>query len=302
MNRRSGLGRGLGALIPTEATGDSSGNLLEIPISAIAASEYQPRTRFEEEALVSLTDSIRALGVLQPILVRQVGHDRYELIAGERRWRAARRAGLPSIPAVIREVDDRQSLEQAVVENLHREDLNALEEAAAYQQLIDEFNLTQDEVSTRVGKSRSAVSNTLRLFQLPGSVQRLVANGELSAGHARALLGSPDRAFQERLAEEIVADGLNVRQVEQMVRQEVAGEELTPEPVVDPTLTVGTDEIGSTKPAAFLEVEDQLGTRLDTRVKVSMGKGKGRLSIDFADEDDLARIYQILTDGRSDSA
>ncbi len=295
MNRRSGLGRGLGALIPTETTGDSSGDLLEIPIAAITANEYQPRTRFEEEALVSLTDSVRALGVLQPILVREVGHDRYELIAGERRWRAARRAGLPTIPAVIRQVDDRQSLEQAVVENLHREDLNALEEAAAYQQLIDEFELTQDEVSTRVGKSRSAISNTLRLFQLPGAVQRLVANGELSAGHARALLGSPDRGFQERLANEIVSEGLNVRQVEQMVRDEVSGDEpvVDVDPIVD--LDANDRRGSSVKSAAFLEVEEQLANRLDTRVNVSMGKGKGRLSIDFADEADLGRIYDLLT-------
>ncbi len=296
MNRRSGLGKGLGSLIPTDASTDQSGDLLEIPISAISANEYQPRTRFEEEALVSLTDSIRALGVLQPILVREVGPSRYELIAGERRWRAARRAGLPSIPAVVREADDRQSLEQAVVENLHREDLNALEEAAAYQQLIDEFKLTQDDVASRVGKSRSAIANTLRLFQLPGSVQKLVASSELSAGHARALLASPDRVFQEQLAKTIVADGLNVRQVESLVRASNGHED------VDETPTPGrprreSGDVGAVKPASLLELEERLGEQLETRVNVSMNRNKGRISIEFADLDDLERIYKLISVG-----
>ncbi len=168
MNRRSGLGKGLSSLIPTDAESGSVGMMTELPISAIQPSEYQPRSRFEEESLVSLTDSIRELGVLQPVLVRQTGPDRYELIAGERRWRAARRAGLPTVPAIVRDSDDRHALEQALVENLHREDLNALEEASAFQQLIDEFAMTQEQVAQRVGKSRSAVANTLRLFQLAG--------------------------------------------------------------------------------------------------------------------------------------
>lgn len=298
MNRRSGLGKGLGSLIPTDASTDQSGDLLEIPISAISANEYQPRTRFEEEALVSLTDSIRALGVLQPVLVREVGPSRYELIAGERRWRAARRAGLPSIPAVVREADDRQSLEQAVVENLHREDLNALEEAAAYQQLIDEFKLTQDDVASRVGKSRSAVANTLRLFQLPGSVQKLVASSELSAGHARALLASPDRSFQEQLAKTIVSEGLNVRQVESLVRassgQDDAGERPSSAPSPDRRSRGG---VGALKAPGLLELEERLGEQLDTRVDVSMGKSKGRMTIEFADLDDLERIYRLIANG-----
>lgn len=296
MNRRSGLGKGLGSLIPTDASTDQSGDLLEIPISAISANEYQPRTRFEEEALVSLTDSIRALGVLQPVLVREVGPSRYELIAGERRWRAARRAGLPSIPAVVREADDRQSLEQAVVENLHREDLNALEEAAAYQQLIDEFKLTQDDVASRVGKSRSAVANTLRLFQLPGSVQKLVASSELSAGHARALLASPDRSFQEQLAKTIVSEGLNVRQVESLVRSSNGqdGPDENSTPTRDRRSSSG---IGAVKAPGLLELEERLGDQLDTRVDVSMGKSKGRMTIEFADLDDLERIYRLISNG-----
>lgn len=299
MNRRSGLGRGLTSLIPSEASSDSSGDLLEIPISAISANNYQPRTRFEEEALVALTDSIRELGVLQPVLVRPLEDGQYELIAGERRWRAARRAGLPSIPAVVREADDRSSLEQAIVENLHREDLNALEEAAAFQQLIDDFGLTQDNVAKRVGKSRSAVANTLRLFQLPGSVQRMVASGELSAGHARAILGSPDRAFQEALAAKIVGEGLNVRQAEEQVRARSGGADeeqaSADEPVVEAeAIERRNREVGATRPAALIELEEILGNHLDTRVHVGLGKAKGRLVIDFADLEDLKRIYQLM--------
>ena len=293
MNRRSGLGKGLGSLIPTDAIAtDSETALRDIPVSAISANEYQPRARFDEEALVSLTDSVRELGVLQPILVRVSGEHKFELIAGERRWRAARRAGLPTIPAIVRDVDDRHSLEQALVENLHREDLNALEEGAAYQQLIDDFNMTQDEVATRVGKSRSAISNTLRLFQLPGSVQRMVASGELSAGHGRALLGTPDRAIQERLAKKIVAEALNVRQIEELVRAQAyvadSGER---------TSSGGTRSVGETKPAALLELEQLLGEHLDTRVTLSLARGRGRMVIEFADLEDLERVYRTMLAG-----
>lgn len=292
MNRRSGLGKGLGSLIPSETRQSSASALIDVPVAAIQANEYQPRSRFEEEALVSLTDSVRELGVLQPVLVRELGPDRYELIAGERRWRAAKRAGLPTIPAIVREADDRSSLEQAVVENLHREDLNALEEAAAYQQLIDEFSMTQEQVAQRVGKSRSAITNTLRLFQLPGTVQRMVAAGDLSAGHARALLGSPDRGFQERLAQRVVSEALNVRQVEELVRVE----QLEPEPVAPEPVRPATP--GETKPAAVLELEAILSEHLDTRVRVSAAIGRGKLTIEYADLDDLERIYRVLLDGR----
>ncbi|HLT15168.1 MAG TPA: ParB/RepB/Spo0J family partition protein, partial [Acidimicrobiales bacterium] len=218
MGRRSGLGRGLGALIPTDITAEAGSALREVPVEAIEPNPHQPRAYFDEEALASLTASVAELGVLQPILVRELGDDRFELIAGERRWRAAKRAGLPTIPVVVRSVDDVLSLEQALVENLHRQDLNALEEAAAYQQLMEDFNLTQEQVAQKVGKSRSAVANTLRLFQLPPSIQRLVAENQLSAGHARALLGTPDRAFQEDLARKIVDRGLSVREAEEAVR------------------------------------------------------------------------------------
>ncbi len=297
MNRRSGLGKGLGSLIPTDArVPDDGAALREIPVSAIAANEYQPRNRFDEEALVSLTDSVRELGVLQPILVRQSGDHRFELIAGERRWRAARRAGLATIPAIVRDVDDRHSLEQALVENLHREDLNALEEGAAYQQLIDDFDLTQDEVAVRVGKSRSAVSNTLRLFQLPGSVQRMVASGDISAGHGRAILGTPDRSEQERLAKRVVTEGLNVRQLEELVRGSARG-------INDPSpgRPSSGGSPGETKPAALLELEELLGNHLSTRVTLSMTKGRGRMMIEFADLADLERVYRAMLAGEQPS-
>jgi ParB family transcriptional regulator, chromosome partitioning protein len=292
VSRRSGLGRGLGSLIPTEAAvaTEAGGALREVPISAIVANPSQPRHRFDEEALVSLTDSVRELGVLQPVLVRALGENQYELIAGERRWRAARRAGLPTIPAIVRVVDDRRSLEEALVENLHRQDLNALEEAAGYQQLMAEHGLTQDQVAQRMGKSRSAIANAIRLFQLPGTVQKRIASGELQAGHARALLGTPDRAFQEKLAHRAAGEGLTVRQVEDLVRSHqaaVTGELPAPP---RPTTAAGPPA----RPAALLELEELLGDHLDTRVQVSMGKGRGRVTIEFADLEDLERIYRLL--------
>ncbi len=220
MARRSGLGKGLGALIPTEATGERNSALREVPISSIRANSFQPRTHFDEESMSSLAASIRELGVLQPVLVREVdgSAESYELIAGERRWRAAKRAGLQTMPVLVQTADDVNSLEKALVENLHREDLNPLEEAAAYQQLIDDFGLTHDQVATRMGKGRATVTNTLRLLQLPTGVQRALADRSISAGHARALLGTPDRALQEALVARIVADGLNVRATEELVR------------------------------------------------------------------------------------
>ena len=200
MARRSGLGKGLSALIPTEVMGDRTSALREVPIGNIKPNPRQPRINFDEETMSSLAASIKELGVLQPVLVRRIGDessDEFELIAGERRWRASRRAGLHTIPVLIQTSDDTHSLEQALVENLHRQDLNVLEEAAAYQQLIEEFGFTHDQVATRVGKSRTAVTNILRLLQLPSGVQRLLAEGQISPGHARALLGTPDRGYQE---------------------------------------------------------------------------------------------------------
>lgn len=292
MARRSGLGRGLGALIPTEVANETSGTaLLEIPVGSIVANNYQPRRHFDEEALASLTASVRELGVLQPILVRPAQDGTYELIAGERRWRAAKRAGLQSVPAIVRDASDVASLEQALVENLHRQDLNALEEAAAYQQLIEDFHLTHDEVAARVGKSRSAVSNALRLFQLPPTIQRMVAEAELSAGHARALLGTPDRGFQESLARRAIADSLSVRDVEDAVRQrnELAGQ-------LGSASSARPPSGKQLRPPGLLELEDLLATYLNTRVKVEMGSKKGRIVIDFATLEDLERIYRAMTE------
>jgi ParB family transcriptional regulator, chromosome partitioning protein len=283
--RRSGLGKGLGALIPSEVTGDRTASLQEIPIGNISPNAHQPRVAFDEETLSALAASIRELGVLQPVLVRPVAEDRYELIAGERRWRAARRAGLQTIPALVRTVTDEASLEQALVENLHREDLNALEEAAAFQQLIEDFHLTHDELAVRVGKSRAAISNTLRLFQLTPSVQRLVAEGQLSAGHARALLGTPDRAFQEALARRAVAEGLSVRAVEQAVKERNEGDSSSRGDARAPARL---------RPPGLLELEELLSGYLDTRVKVDMSAKRGKVVIEFANLEDLERISTVM--------
>lgn len=293
MARRSGLGRGLGALIPNEPVEDSDSVLQELQISQISPNSNQPRAFFDEEALVTLTASVRELGVLQPVLVRPVAPGRFELIAGERRWRAAKRAGLDSIPAIVRPVEDVASLEQALVENLHREDLNALEEAAAYQQLIEDFGLTHEDLSRRVGRSRSAVSNILRLFQLPPTIQKMVAEGQLSAGHARALLGTPDRAFQEALARRIVAEELPVREVESIVRARTEEDPDEAEVAPGAKASPATRRL---RPPGILELEELLSNRLDTRVKVTMGAKRGRVVIDFAGLEDLERIYRAMTE------
>ena len=297
MARRSGLGRGLGALIPQEVRAGAGSVLMEIPISSIQANPHQPRSHFDEEGLASLTESVRVLGVLQPVLVRATGMESYELIAGERRWRAARRAGLQSVPALVKTVEDRGSLEQALVENLHRQDLNPLEEAAAYQQLIEDFQLTQEEVGNRVGKSRAAITNTLRLLQLPPSIQKLVAEGQLTAGHAKALLGTPDRAFQESLARRTVVEGLSVRAVEDAVRARSGGDEGEEANGDGTAADVARRLRGRLPEPGFAELEELLASHLDTRVKVDMAKGKGRLVIDFADLEDLERIYRRMVAG-----
>jgi ParB family chromosome partitioning protein len=293
--RRSGLGKGLGALIPPEATGITTAVYREIPVANITPNTYQPRAHFDEETLASLAASIRAVGVLQPVLVRETGTGSFELIAGERRWRAARRAGLQTVPAVVRTADNAGSLEQALIENLHREDLNPLEEGAAYQQLIEDFQLTHEEVAARVGKSRAAVSNALRLFQLPPDIQRLVAEGQLSGGHARALLGTPDRAFQETLARRVVAEGLSVRAVEEAVRTRA---ELAAATAPPDATTVARGRPRRLRPPGLLELEELLSAHLETRVKVDMGAAKGRMLVEFADLEDLERIYRAMTEAR----
>ncbi len=291
MERRGGLGRGLSALIPSDPTGDGPlPGVREVPTSQIEPNRYQPRDFFDEESLAGLTASIRELGVLQPVLVRQVGPNSYELVAGERRWRAAKRAGLQFIPVVVRDITDELSLQHALVENLHRENLNPLEEAAGYQQLIEDFKLTQEEVAQRVGKSRSAVTNLLRLFQLPPQVQKLVAEGQVSAGHAKVLLGTPDRSFQEALARRIVADGLTVREVEEAVRARNERGDEAPAAPRDPASS-------TPRPAALLELEELLADRFHTRVKINIGPKRGRMVIEFADLADLERIYRQIADG-----
>lgn len=306
MARRSGLGKGLSSLIPPGEAGSGSAGgeggavLQDIPVGDITPNPNQPRVHFDEESLAELTASVLQVGVLQPVLVRPVGTG-FELIAGERRWRAASRAGLATIPAVVRTTDDLASVEHALVENLHRQDLTPLEEAAAYQQLVEDFELTHEQVADRVGKSRSAITNTLRLLGLPPTIQRLLADGRLSAGHARALLGTPDRAFQEELARQAADAGWTVRAVEEAVR--AGGLATAPEEPVDeprPTPTPAGDGAGLTpstrlRPPGLLELEELLADHLETRVSVQMGARKGRIAIDFADLEDLERIYRRMS-------
>jgi len=329
--RRSGLGKGLSALIPTEVTGDRSSALREVPIGNIKPNPRQPRVNFDEETMSSLAASIKELGVLQPILVRRIGaeqSDEFELIAGERRWRASRRAGLQTIPVLIQTSDDTHSLEQALVENLHRQDLNVLEEAAAYQQLIEEFGFTHDQVATRVGKSRTAVTNILRLLQLPSGVQRLLAEGQISSGHARALLGTPDRGYQDVLARQVISDGLTVRAIEDLVRshndeangviREIGISDAGGAPVgtsgmggvgPSPVPSVGRTESRNGEipgprllpPPGILELEDLLSSHLNTRVKVDMSAKRGKVVVEFATLEDLERIYKLMVGGRETS-
>lgn len=304
MARQSGLGRGLGALIPPTTTsgmpqvdapdGDAGTSAVfrELPVTSIRPNAFQPRQAFSDDELSSLTASIRELGVLQPVLVRPTAEGQYELIAGERRWRASQRAGLETIPAIIRATEDTQALEQALVENLHRVDLNAIEEAAAYQQLIDDFSLTHDDVARRVGRSRVAITNTLRLLNLTPSIQRLIMDGQISAGHARALLGTSDKAFQEMQARRIVAEGLSVRAIEEAVRlregSRTAGSAKIPK-------ASGAGANPTTRPASLLELEAVLANMLDTRVGIELAEGrKGRMTIEFADLADLERISRLI--------
>jgi ParB family chromosome partitioning protein len=308
MTRRSGLGRGLSSLIPQSepdvgVDGPPNGPFLtDVAVGSIVPNPHQPRVHFDEETLAELAASIAQIGVLQPLLVRRVD-DRYQLIAGERRWRAAKRAGLATVPVVVRTtVDDLAAVEEALVENLHRQDLTALEEAAAYLQLIEDFELTHDDVAKRVGKSRSAITNTLRLLGLPPEVQRLLADGKLTAGHARALLGTPDRTVQEQLARRIADEGWTVRATEDAVRNggEPPAPDATPEPAAAPSPSPrpvdGAGLTGATRlrPPGLLELENLLADHLDTRVGVQMGSKRGRVSIDFADLEDLERIYRRI--------
>ena len=282
--RRGGLGRGLGALIPTGPAGDAieGARFDELPLDAIEPNPRQPREVFDADTLAELIASVREVGVLQPVVVRETGPGRYQLIMGERRWRACQEAGTTTIPAIIRETPDDALLRDALLENLHRQQLNPLEEAAAYQQLLAEFGATHDELAGRVGRSRSHVTNTMRLLALPPGVQRRVAAGVLTAGHARALLGLDDADAQEHLAARIVAEGMSVRAVEEVVatgaREPVTRAPRTRRPVAP----------------AVADLAARLSDLLETRVQVELGRRRGKLVVQFATIDDLERIVRQI--------
>ena len=330
--RRGGLGRGLGALIPASAAvtsappapveavpetppatpatlassvpvsretasagggaGAAEADLREVPgvrlaelrLDQVEANPGQPRTVFDEDALAELAASIREVGVLQPIVVRPLGNDRFQIVMGERRFRASALAGQDTVPAIVRDTTDDDLLRDALLENLHRQQLNPLEEAAAYQQLLDDFGATHEQLAERVGKSRAHVSNTLRLLKLPGKVQQRVAAGVLSAGHARALLGLDDTEQQDRLAARIVAEGLSVRAVEEIVAMRDVG----------PTEKAARRPRARRDSAAASDLALALSERLDTRVKVEVGRGKGKIVIEFGGDDDLDRLADLL--------
>ena len=290
--RKGGLGRGLDALIPTSVmpteiktqSGVLTANRDEIDVNNISANPKQPRTVFDEDQLTELALSIKEVGLLQPPVVRSIGNGKYQLIMGERRFRAAKLAGLKSIPVIIRQTSDDQLLREALIENIHRSQLNPLEEGAAYQQLLNDFSYTHDELAVKLSKSRPSITNTMRLLNLPPSVQRKVAAGVISAGHARALLSLTDEKEIENLANRIVAEGLPVRAVEEIVATgsaKVKGGSVRSGKIIAPKLK---------------EISDQLSDHLDTRVNVELGKQKGKIVIEFATIEDLERISKVITD------
>ncbi|MBC9732386.1 ParB/RepB/Spo0J family partition protein [Nocardioides marmotae] len=325
---RRGLGRGLGSLIPTgpppadpadstteDATQDSTDRagaaragdagasgagsaapsvdgeplapvagayFAEIPVGQVVPNRAQPRQVFDEDAMAELVHSIREVGLLQPVVVRRTGPEAYELVMGERRWRASREAGLERIPAIVRETDDTDLLRDALLENLHRSDLNPLEEAAAYAQLLEDFGCTHEELAQRIGRSRPQISNTLRLLKLSPAVQRRVAAGVLSAGHARSLLAVDDAGLQDRLAQRVVAEGISVRGLEEIV---AVGE------------TGSAKRLARASRATTADVDDlvdRLADRLETRVKIDVGRTKGKITVEFASVEDLRRIADIM--------
>jgi ParB family chromosome partitioning protein len=276
--KRGGLGRGLSSLIPGAA---EDGGLLEIPVSAIAANPRQPRVDFPEETLAALARSIREVGILQPVVVRRRDSG-YELVAGERRLRAAKMAGLATIPAIIRESDETEALREALIENIHREDLAPLELAAAFQELLEELGVTQETVAERLGYSRAHIANTIRLLSLPADVQKLLAEGRIQAGHARALLGLPDDEARSMLALRVAAEGLSVRQVEELVRSYSEHPAVTAKPSQKP------------RDPVLGEVEEILSEQLATRVQVLLGRRKGKVIIEFASTEDLERIVSEI--------
>ena len=328
--QRRGLGRGLGSLIPTaprpeesagpeqdaapdgngvprsadwigalgdpevpaaEAPAPADGDLrpvegayfAELPVTAIVPNPRQPRQVFDEDAMAELVHSVKEIGLLQPIVVRPAGEGRYELIMGERRWRATQEAGLDIIPAIVRETGDDALLRDALLENLHRSQLNPLEEASAYQQLLEDFGCTHEELASRIGRSRPQISNTIRLLKLGPAVQRKVAAGVLSAGHARSLLAIEDLDLQDRLATRVIAEGISVRGLEEIV-------------AVGDTGSPASRRVPRAKPTApgLVELAERLSDRLETRVKVDLGRTKGRITVEFASLDDLRRIVDVM--------
>lgn len=282
--KRGGLGTNLDSLIPTSLTvaGTEVAQQNEIPLSHISPNPKQPRQIFDETAMAELVASIKSVGILQPPVVRKVAENKYELIMGERRYRAAQIAGFTSIPVIIRQTPDNELLREALIENIHRSNLNPLEEGAAYAQLLSDFGCTHDELATKLGRSRPLISNTIRLLNLPDSVQRKVASGVLSAGHARALLGLTDGAEIEKLASRIVAEGLSVRATEEIIA------------TLKPTTTTPKKSAVKGTSGAGLAAAELLSDYLDTRVTVQSGKGKGKIVIEFSGSEDLQRIVDLI--------
>ena len=289
MKRKPGLGRGLDALLPAgppEVALEGGAGLKEVPLDAIVPNPRQPRRSFEDDAEEELASSIRELGVLQPLLVRETGDATYELIAGERRLRAARRAGRATVPVLVLETDERGSLERALVENVHRQDLNPIEEAAAYRELMDEGGLTQEALGRRLAKNRVTIANSLRLLDLPVKVQRYLIEGRLTAGHGRALLALQGNPFMERLARRAAEEGLSVRETEDLARRY----QLIAEPS-------GRSRAGPAPPPIAAEAERALADHLQTRVRVELGKKKGKISIEFVSLDELERLVELIAGG-----
>jgi ParB family chromosome partitioning protein len=285
MARRGGLGTNLDALIPTSLTvGDQEvGQQNEVAISAISPNPRQPRTHFDPAALNELIASIKEIGILQPPVVRQTTPGKYELVMGERRFRAAKAAGLKTIPVIIRQTPDNELLREALIENIHRSQLNALEEAAAYSQLLTDFNCTHDELAQKLGRSRPLISNTIRLMNLPTSVQQKLASGVLSAGHARALLGLSDAGAIEKLATRIITEGLSVRATEEIISSGAPKGQSAKKP----------KQTKSASPE-LQEIAERIGDALDTRVSIQGSAKKGTIVIEFAGAEDLKRITKVL--------
>jgi ParB family transcriptional regulator, chromosome partitioning protein len=289
MSKRGGLGRGLSALIPGAPESSEGTGLLDVPVNAISPNPRQPRTNFDDETIESLALSIREVGILQPIVVRKA-EGGFELIAGERRLRAARRAGLATVPVVVRDTGDTDTLREALIENIHREDLGPIELAEAFRQLLEELGLKQEELAERIGVSRSHIANTIRLLQLPMDVQQLLTDGKIQAGHARALLQLGDGEMQSSLALRVAAEDLSVRRAEEIARRYAEG----PSPAArQDSLKVPEIEI-SESDGSLGEIEEILSEQLATRVTIKMGRGRGQVMIEFGSADDLERIVSEI--------